>query len=810
MIKNYLLTAWRNLVKHKLNASILLIGLTVAFTCCILLFLMVRYEFSYDRWQTKTNRLYEAYERNEGPGGERRSETFAYPAARTMKAEIPSILHSTSFMSAGGAIRYKGKEVYQRLMLVDSDFFAMFSFPVVAGDALSPLAATDKVVINQTIATALFGKDGAVGKRVQVKISGELKSLTVAAVLRDVPANSSLQFGMLARIEVHKDYAAQKNDWGDHHHRVYVELAPGATQQQAEAGLREMIHRNNLSDSDFLKTEGYLRDRYGDYLSMRLMPLAEVHFDGVLGGRSSVDKSYLYTMMLIALIVMVIACFNFVNLNVVRSFTRAREVGVRKTIGAGRRDIYLQLWLESLLLFLLALLLSLVISALLLHPFNDLFTEKLRLSTLLEPAVLGTIAGATVLISFLAGGYPGWLVSRFHVVEVLKGRVSMRRNSFLRRGLITFQFVMAAALICSTCVIFRQFEHLRSASLGFEQESVISIPVQNGDRVQQDVRQMRLMLASRPQILAVSASSVNIGIGEDQARSKWTQGFFYKGRGMTTTRLTVDYDFLKVMGLKPAVGRDFSSAYPSDTAADVEDVIINQSMAQQLGINNTTGMTFYPDSSAPKWSVIGIVPDFHLYSLYESAGPMTISMVRPGRPLNYILVKVRTDNPAAAMHLVQTAFRKLEPDNPVNGSFLTENVQRWYEKEQRLANIFFTAAIVAILLSCLGLFAIVALMMEQRRKEIGIRKVLGASAPSVAGMLSREFLGLVGVAFLIAVPLSWYFLHRWLDNFLYKTSIAWWIFPLAGAAVLGIAMVTVGLQTMRAAAVNPVEALRSE
>ena len=279
---------------------------------------------------------------------------------------------------------------------------------------------------------------------------------------------------------------------------------------------------------------------------------------------------------------------------------------------------------------------------------------------------------------------------------------------------------------------------------------------------------------------------------------------------MTTTRLTVAYDFLKVMGITPVSGRDFSTAYPSDTATDVENVVINQSMASQLGIRNATGLSFFPDSAEPKWNVIGIVPDFHLYSLYESAGPMTISMVRPGRPLNYILVKVRTDNPSAAMRFVQTAFRKLEPDNPVNGSFLTENVQRWYEKEQRLADIFFSAAVIAILLSCLGLFAIVALIMEQRRKEIGIRKVLGASMPSVAGMLSKEFLGLVGVAFLIAVPISWYFLHRWLDNFLYKTSIAWWIFPLAGAAVVGIAMITVGLQTLRAAAVSPVDALRSE
>ncbi|HXB91325.1 MAG TPA: FtsX-like permease family protein, partial [Puia sp.] len=580
------------------------------------------------------------------------------------------------------------------------------------------------------------------------------------------------------------------------------------TPRQAEEGLRQMILRHNLGDSDFLKSQGYLRDNHGDYVSIRLEPMSEVHFDAVLGGRSAIDKTYLYTMILIAVVVMVIACFNFVNLNVARSFTRAREVGVRKTIGAGRRDIYLQLWSESLILFIIALILAIISSSLTLRPFNDLFTEKLRLSSLLEPGVILAIGATAIVISFLAGGYPGWLVSRFHVVEVLKGKISMKRNSLLRSGLITFQFVMAAALICATIVIFRQFEHLRTASLGFEQESVISIPVQDNDKIPQDVRRMRLLLASHPEVEAISASSVNIGIGEDKARSKWSRGFFFHGKGMNTTRLSVDYDFLKVMGIAPVAGRDFSSAYPSDTATDAENVIINQSMARQLGIKDETGFSFYPDSSEPKWNIIGIVPDFHLYSLYESAGPMTISMVKPGMSLNYILVKVRTGNPSAAMRLVQAVFRKLEPDNPVNGSFLTENVQRWYEKEQRLADIFFTAAIIAILLSCLGLFAIVSLIMEQRRKEIGIRKVLGASVASIAGLLSMEFIGMVLVAFLIAIPLTWYFLRRWLDNFLYKTTIAWWIFPVTGVLVVLIALLTVGLRTVRAALGNPVSALR--
>jgi len=812
MIRNYLLTAWRNLQKNTFNATINVIGLSVAFTCCILLFLMVRYEFSYDSFQRNGPQLYKAYNVSHAAHGDERSESMSYPVAPAIKKEVAGVVKSTNFMSAGGGIRYKGKEVYNRITLVDPDFFSMFTFAIVAGNTTTPLGGVNDVVVAQSTATALFGQEDPIGKPVEIKVSGQWTAVKVSAVIQDAPENSTLQYRILARTEINPNYAETKDNWNYNHHPVFVQLAASATMPAAEKDLRQMVRRHGVVDEAQMKSEGYRKDANGDFSTIRLESLTDLHFDEELGGRNSINKNYLYTLVLIAIVVMVIACFNFINLNVARSFTRAREVGIRKTIGAGRRQIYFQLWAESLLLFIAATGIAVFAASMLLQPFNQLFTEKLTLNGLLAPGVLVCAFGATVLVSFLAGGYPAWLVSRFNTVEVLKGKVSVKRSGLLRNGLITFQFILASALISGTLVIYRQFEHLRTASLGYEQESVISIPIRNGENAQRYAEVMRMKLASQPQVLAVTASSVNIGIGEDKTQSQHGIGFSYKGQGIGTTTVGVDYDYLKVLGMKLIAGRDFSRDYATDTSSAVTNVVVTESMARQFGIKDlkeAVGLSFYPDSAKPRWTIIGVIPDFHLGSMNDRLGPTTLLLNRHAG-LDYLFVKVRTTNPVAAMRLVQGTFRGLEPDNTINASYLNENTARWYEKEQRLSSIFFTSAFIAILLCCLGLFAIVSLVTEQRRKEIGVRKVLGASIPSITGLLSKDFIRLVVIAFLVSTPIAWYFLERWLENFIYRVDASWWIFGLAGVLTLVIALLTVSIQTVRAAVANPVKSLRSE
>jgi len=812
MIRNYLLTAWRNLQKNKFNAAINIIGLSVAFTCCILLFLMVRHEFSYDSFHKNGPRLYQVYENTRTADGDNRGESMAVPAASTFKKEVAGVIASTGFESAGAGIRYKGKEVYQGLQLVDPDFFKMFSFPIVAGNATAPLASVNDVVLSETTAKALFGNEDPVGKSVEIRALAEWKAVTVSAVVADPPYNSTLKYNILARTEIRPDYPDRKNNWNSQDHPVFVQLAPTASVIAAEKDFRAVVKRHDLADSAFMHTRGFLKDEHGDYFSLRLELMSDVHFDQNLGGNESINKTYLYTLVLIAIVVMVIACFNFVNLNVARSFTRAKEVGIRKTIGAGSRQIYFQLWAESLLLFVVAAAIAVGLASSLLKPFNGLFTEKLQLSTLLQPAVLLVALTGAMLVSFLAGGYPAWLVSRFNTVEVLKGKVSVKRSSLLRNGLITFQFVLASALISGTLVIYRQFTHLRTASLGYTTESVISVPVRSPENSQRYADELRMALGSQPWMEAITASSINIGIGEDHSMSHSNMGFTYKGQGISTTILNVDYDYLSVLGMKPVAGRDFSRDYATDTSSKVTNVIVTESMARQFGIKDmkdAVGFSFLTDSSAPRWNIVGVIPNFHLYSMNERMNPTTLFLERRGG-LSYLFVKVRTQNPSVTLGLVQAAFHKLEPDNTKAASYLTENTRRWYEKESRLSTIFFSSAFIAVLLSCLGLFAIVSLVMEQRRKEIGVRKVLGASLSSITGLLSKDFVVLVAIAFVISTPVAWYFLHQWLQNFEYRTDASWWIFGLAGVLTLAIALLTVGIQTVRAALSNPVQSLRSE
>jgi putative ABC transport system permease protein len=807
MLRSYFLTAFRNLLKNKLNASINIVGLAVAFTCSILLFLMVNYEFSFNDFQQKGDRLYQLYHLAHEEKGDSKTSAMAYPVVATYKSEVGGVVKASAIMSAGREVSYKDHEVQQSIRAVDKDFLDMFTFPVVAGNTRSPLEDLNSTVITQSGAKALFGKEDPIGKTVKAKIGETWNDLVVTAVVQDPPTNSTIQFGMLTRIELMPDYARNKDNWNHQSHDVFVELAPGVTAAQAEANIRRRNKPLAADDELQRKTQGYRKDANGEYIATRLAALPTLHFDAALGGRNGTNKTYLYTLLLISVVVMSIACFNFINLNVARSFTRAKEVGIRKTIGAGRRQIFIQLWLESFLLFAVALVIALAAAGLLLHPFNTLFTEKLTMQTLFQPRIIGVALLGMALISFLAGGYPADLVARFKTVEVLKGKVSMRRSGLLRSGLITVQFVISGALICSTFVIYRQFQHLRTAPLGLDQESVISIPVKRPENTRQYTERLRLGFASQPQVVGVTASSVNIGLGEDGGTSKSMIGFSYNGKGMTSMELMVDYGFFEVMGIKPIAGRIFGREHPADTSGN--NVVVTETMARQFPEKQVAGLSMRGDTASPGWNIVGVIPDFHLYTMNEDLRPITI-MMSTADPLSYILVKVRTANPRAAMQLVQTAFHQLEPDNTIAPSWVTENTARWYQKEERLSSTFFVAAAVAIALSCLGLFAIVSLIMAQRQKEVGVRKVLGASIPSLTGLLSKDFVRLVVIAFLIATPISWYFLNQWLQNFTYRTELSWWIFPLAGLVTLLIALVTVGVQTVRAALANPVKSLRSE
>ena len=809
MLHFFFISAWRNLVKSRLNVLVNLVGLFVAFTSSILLLLTVYQEFSFDGFHTNAHNLYKIYSVSFTAQEDKLNTSMGYPVAPTLKTEIPDIVMATPFMPGGGVIRYGNNEFDNNIKLVSPDFFSMFSFKILFGNTQSPLSNKYDIVLSKSAADALFGQENPIGKMVKAKIGDTWNDLIVSAIIEDVPENSTLKYEALARIEMNSDYSERQNNWNIQSHPVYVQIDKNVTREFVEGKLRPSVKKYLANDAGVYKD--YRKDSNGDVMAFKLAPLTSLHFDNTIGPRNAANKAYVYGMLLIAIIVVFIACFNFINLSIASAFTRSKEIGIRKANGATKKQIFFLLWLESFLLFMAALFVSLVSTSLLLHHFSDLIEIKLNIKKLVEPVFVSYILLGALGVSFLAGGYPAWLISSFKVVESLKGEQSYKRPGVVRYGSVAFQFFLASILISCTLTIFQQMQFLTHSQLGFDQETVISIPIRRNENSQKNISRLREKFASNPNVFAISGSSANLGIGQDENQSSNSATFGFNDKTINTEILLVDNDILKTLNISPVAGRDFSSLYPSDTSSSVINIIVTKTVADQFGIPNVNGLSFYPSTnqSGPKFNIVGIVPDLHLHSLHQKVTPVTLMMAR-ANPLNYILVKVRTDNPVEAMNMVSSAYHEIEPNNEVAMSYLSENTQRWYLKEKKFSILFTYSALVALILSCLGLFAITSLDMQKRCKEIGIRKVLGASTLEINNLIIKTFIKYVFISFLLSIPFAWQIVNKWLENFAYKTSMSWWVILTGGVFLILLALVTISFQTVKASSVNPVKSLRIE
>ncbi len=805
MLKNYFKTLLRNMQKNKLHTVINVIGMAVAFTCSILLLLFVYQQFSFNKFHANVSRLYQVYNSYSGPEGIETTREMGYPVAPTLKAEGIGIEKATRYKYGGRGVKYKNKELEIQVSFVDNDFFSMFSFPVVKGNKANPLADLGNVVISEDAAGKIFGKENPIGKRISINVGGEWKSLIVSAVLKNFPDNSSMQYDVLARPEISPDYTGSKDKWDSHHHSVYVQLSATATKAQTERQLRNFIKKYTPSDGTSEKSKGYKPDENGDMSSMRLSPFADIHFASI-GDHQEMSKSLLYVIMLVSFVIIIIACFNFINLNIGLSFTRTKEMGIRKCLGAGKRQVWLQIWGESLFIVLIAMIIGIISIISLLQYLHQ--TTQLRLSSALlyQPSVVFILLAILLVVSFIASGYPSFIMGKLKTVEILKGKISLKKPGLFRNALIVAQFAIACVFICSTIIIYQQFQHLRSAPLGYNPSSIISIPIHNQAEGKKIVAQMRMRLSSQSSISSVTGSSVNLGVGLDHATTKASLGFDYNGKHINTNWITADYDVLKTLNIIPKEGHDFSTAYAADSS---NAIIVTESMAKQLSDKNVAGLSFYTDSSQPKLTVVGVIPDFHLYSMHEKPEPLSIAL-SSNNMLTYILIRVNTQNTSATMNLVKAAYAQTEPGAEFKGSFVNENTERWYANEQMLSKMFSIAALVAIVLSCMGLFGIAFIVIKQRVKEIGVRKVLGASVGNVAVLVTKEFIKPVLLAVLIATPIAWWAMGKWLQDFDYRITIQWTIFLAAGFVAVCIAIATVASQAIKAAIANPVKSLRTE
>lgn len=807
MFRNYLILALRNMRKNKLHTFINIGGMTVAFGCSIFILLMVYYHFSFDKFQANKNSIFKLYNYSIGPNGEELGTSMAYPITPALKQENIGIVKATRIKNGGKLVRYKDKMLDMSTRLVDDDFFSMFSFPVVKGAHANPLSDVSKAVLSENAAGKLFGNEDPVGKTVEVKLGGNWYSLTVSAVVKDFPTASTIKFSLLARSEIDPEYAADKNNWDNQSHDVYVQVAGNTTQQQVEARLRSFLNKYRPVDAVDMKKNGYKADRNGDYHSLHLAPLTQIHFMPAISNSSAVNKSFLYILILISCVIILIASFNFVNLNVGLSFTRTKEIGIRKCLGAGKREVWLQVWGESFLVIAISMLLGVGLVLLLIRNFSATFDNVLQPGMLLNPVIILILFGLVLLVSFIASGYPSAIMAKLKTVEVLKGKITVKRPGALRNALIVTQFVIAIILMCSTIIIFQQFNHLRTAPLGYNTTSIISIPLKNEERGKDITAKMRLLLSSQSSVVSVSGASSNIGIGEDGSTSTSVTCFGYGDKTICGQVLESDYDFLKTLGIKPVAGRDFSTQYVTDTST--LQVIATESYIAQFGEKNVAGFSYYIDSSGPKMQVVGVIPDFRIKSINQQQRPLMIQLSND-KTIDYAWVRVNTGNAMATMDLVKKAYEQAEPGAEFKGSYVNENVDRLYKDERLTANLFSSAAIIAIILSCMGLFGIASIIIRQRVKEIGVRKVLGASVNGIIALVSKEFLKPVIIAFLIATPLAWWMMHTWLQNYAYRVSVEWWVFVIAGVAAFLITLITVSFQSVRAALANPVKSLRTE
>ena len=801
MLKSYLKIAWRNIVRHKGYSFINIFGLAVGIACCLLIAIWVQNELGFDRFNEKADRIHRVYQQLTVNGQTRTAPITSAPLAPELSRSFPEVEQTARILSLGNTtVQYDAKEFReQRLAYADASFFSIFTLPLLAGDPRSALAAPYSVVLSEKIARKYFGMEQPIGK--MLKFS-DGRAYTVTGIMNDIPGNFHLTTQILCSYSTW--IAENKSDaerWGSISTFTYVLLAPGTD-------IGPFLEKVNLlSDEKF----GNELKKIGGNAKVYLQPLKEIHlksnFEFDIANTGDILTVYLFSG--IALFILLIACINFINLSTARYANRALEVGLKKTLGATRGSLVRQFFTETFLVTFLAVLLASLLSSLALPWLNAVSGQEFSRAIFLQPAFLLGLALFTAVVGALAGSYPSLYLSSFHPVQTLKGKLKAgAASTAFRRILVVSQFAISIILIIGTFTILKQLHYMKNKKLGFHKEQVIVVTFpQDGNASAPTVRNE---LASVPGIVGASLSADVPGLNFSMTN------FIPEGRtereALMMQTMAVDDRFLPTLGMEIAKGRNFFSAMKSDPG---EAVLINETAAARLGWDDPVGKTISRrgrgangERIAIKTTIVGIVKDFHTRSLHQKIEPLVLS----NAPDTFQVVSLRFSGGGAAeiMAGLKKKWRQLFPTAAFDSFFLDESFAAMYQTEERLEKILTSFAVMAILISCLGLFGLAAYMTEKRTKEVGIRKVLGASIFRLVFLLSNEFSKWVLVANIIAWPLAYYFMNRWLQTFAFRTTIGAGVFLLSGLAALAIALLTVGYQSIKAARANPVDSLRYE
>jgi ABC-type antimicrobial peptide transport system permease subunit len=804
MFYNYIKITWRSLLKNKTFTLLNIFGLSVAFGVAILLSMAGFFDLSYDNFHTNGKDIYKVYSVWQNPKGPQVSVSHAAPLMPAIMDEVPGIESATRHLQQEAVLTYGEKEINLDAIWVDADFFNMFTFPTVKGKMNNPLEKQSDIVVTEETAKLLFGDEEAIGKTVQILINGKDQPFTVGTVVANNPPQSTLEFQIAVRFEREAEYLESKDDWGARYHDIYIQLAENVAPSQFDGATRSLVNNNFKERIDNAKRDGAQPDADGLFYKFELLPLLDENFATFRNGYVEVSRGNAYLVLGIAFLILFIACVNFINMSIARSGQRLKEIGMRKTLGAKRKQLFFQFWTESLLVFFFSVSLGLVMSMLLLDEFKTIFRTDVSFGLILTPMNILFFLMAILIITLIVGGYPALLLSKMGTIQSLKGKLDASGKNRVRDALMILQFGIAIILITGTLVLRSQLDFMRNKDLGFNKEQVLSFPLDGKKNSYEALELLRNELAGNPDILEISGADNNLGYGKDGSVSSSMFGFEYKNRIINTNYLTVDYDYVETLDLELVAGRNFNREFASDKSG----AVINEAMAKEFGEENPlTAYISFNDSL--RFPVIGVVKDYHFENLDKTIAPITMMMSRD-YDLYYAYVKVAPVNLAKSFDAIKNAWARVSPNSEFLGSFLDENINRTFRKEERVTTMIASGSILAIALSCIGLFAMSLLIVNQRTKEIGVRKVIGASVANITFLLSKDFLKLVGISFLIGSPIAWWFMKEWLKDYPFKIDLSPLFFLGAGLLAAVIALCTVGARAIKAARQNPVKSLRTE
>lgn len=801
MLKSYLKIAWRNLIKNKGYAAINIVGLAVGLACCLLIVLYIQDELSFDHYHANKNRIYRVvHDWKEKNGMETHQIWGNAPVGPALKADFPEVERIVQFSGQVSILLKHGEKAFQedRVFYMDSTALDVFSWKVLAGNPHSALNAPYTAVLTETMAKKYFGDSNPIGQTLEGGVTGGRAApgtYTVTAVIEDVPPNSHFTFDALFSMSsFRQSWSEVFDEWGYVDFYTYLLLPEDYDISKLEKQMPDFLLRHQASQ------EG----KYGIHFEPLLGAYLNSTADRQPGTVGSMQNIYIFA--IIGVFILCIACVNFMNLATSRSMERAKEVGVRKVVGASRRNLIIQFMTESLLLVLFATMLALLL-VLCLLPFMEMFAGKqLNITSLLKSVTLGLFSCIVLTTALVAASYPAFVLASFKPVKVFKGVSSAASGGvWLRKGLVVFQFSLSIALIAGTFIVFSQLKHLQQTDLGFEKTQMLVIDFNYDDQVLLNLEAIKQTFAQQKDVLAVSASR---SIPGSYFPNAGTQIELPDGemKVLNQAIFEVDVDFISNFGIHVVAGRPYSRDFPADSSSSL---VINEAAAKLWGYSDPEKII---GKRFAQWGregqVVGVVKDFNYLSLHQKIEPLTLRL----EPMSsrFITLKIKNAGNPETVSKLADIWTKVAPHRPFLYSFLDDSFNRQYEADFRFRSVFSTFSSLALFIACLGLLGLATYTAQQRIKEIGVRKVLGASVPELMRLLSVDFLKLVVLAIAVAVPLAWWAMSRWLDNFAYHIQLEWWMFAIAGISAVFIAILTVSYQAFKAAITNPINSLRNE